>query len=75
MRGSAQIGYGGGHGRYDGSGESSSLSHTDASLLYTALVQLGILARQSGLKLRQSYVRVGKRALIKVGRSSSVIFL
>lgn len=41
---------------------------TDASLLYTALVQLGILARQSGLKLRQSYVRVGKRALIKVGR-------
>lgn len=41
---------------------------TDAQLLYTALVQLGILARQSGLKLRQSYVRVGKRALIKVGR-------
>lgn len=41
---------------------------TDASLLYTALVQLGILARMSGLKLRQSYVRVGKRALIKVGR-------
>ena len=41
---------------------------TDAQLLYTALVQLGIQARQSGLKLRQSYVRVGKRALIKVGR-------
>ena len=41
---------------------------TDAQLLYTALVQLGIQARKSGLKLRQSYVRVGKRALIKVGR-------
>jgi len=41
---------------------------TDAQLLYTALVQLGIQARQCGLKLRQSYVRVGKRALIKVGR-------
>ena len=32
---------------------------TDAQLLYTALVQLGIQARQSGLKLRQSYVWVG----------------
>ena len=41
---------------------------TDAQLVYTALVQLSILAGQSGLKLRQSYVRVGKRALIKVGR-------
>lgn len=41
---------------------------TDAQLLYTALMQLGIQARKYGLKLRQSYVRVGKRALIKVGR-------
>lgn len=41
---------------------------TDASLLYTALVKIGIQARTSGLKLRQSYVRVGKRALIMVGR-------
>ena len=41
---------------------------TDAQLLYTALVQLGIQARQSGLKLRQSYVWVCKRALIKVWR-------
>jgi len=41
---------------------------TDASLAYTALVRLAILARKSGLKQRQSYIRVGKRALIQVGR-------
>ena len=41
---------------------------TDASLLYTAITRLGAAARDAGLKLRQSYVRVGKRALIKVGR-------
>jgi len=41
---------------------------TDAALLYTALAKLGIQARMSGIKLRQSYVRVGKRAQIMAGR-------
>ena len=41
---------------------------TDAQLLYTAIVHLGIQARRSRVKLRQSYVRVGRRALIMVGR-------
>ena len=41
---------------------------TDVTLVYTALVQLGNQAKKSGLKLRQSYVRVGKRALFKAGR-------
>ena len=40
---------------------------TDAALLYTALTKLGIEARLSGIKLRQSYVRVGKRAQIMAG--------
>jgi len=41
---------------------------TDAALLYTALTTLGIEARMSGIKLRQSYIRVGKRAQIMAGR-------
>ena len=41
---------------------------TDANLLYTALVKLGIEARQAGLKLRQSYMRVGKQAQIMAQR-------
>jgi IS5 family transposase len=41
---------------------------TDAALLYTALTKLGIAARTSVIKLRQSYVRVGKRAQIMAGR-------
>jgi len=41
---------------------------TDASPLHTALVRPGVLARRSGVKLRQSHVRVGRRALIMVGR-------
>ena len=36
---------------------------TDARLAHKGLVSLVRLARQLGLKLRQSYVRVGKRAL------------
>lgn len=43
---------------------------TDANLLYTALVKLGVQARQAGLKLRQSYVRVGKQAQIMAQRYS-----
>jgi IS5 family transposase len=41
---------------------------TDAKLIYRATVRLGALARRHGVKLRQSYVRVGKLALIKSQR-------
>jgi len=41
---------------------------TDATLVYTALVALTAQARTAGLKLRQSYVRVGKRAQIMAQR-------
>jgi|EndMetStandDraft_3_1072993.scaffolds.fasta_scaffold111601_1 transposase, IS5 family len=41
---------------------------TDAKLYYKAIVSLGKLAKQEGLELRQSYVRVAKRTLVKVGR-------
>lgn len=41
---------------------------TDSKLLYTALCKLVRAARQHGISLRQSYLRVGKRAAIKVGR-------
>ncbi len=41
---------------------------TDARLYQKMRVRLVALARQHGVVLRQSYVRVGKRALIQVGR-------
>ena len=41
---------------------------TDAKLIYKAIVMLGREARPHGIKLRQSYVRVGKLALIKAQR-------
>jgi IS5 family transposase len=41
---------------------------TDAKLLYRATLRLSRLARRLGVKLRQSYVRVGKLALIKSQR-------
>lgn len=41
---------------------------TDAKLLYSSIVRLGRLCRRQGIKLRQTYVRVGKRALIKAQR-------
>lgn len=41
---------------------------TDAKLIYRAIVRLGVLARRHGVGLRQSYVRVGKLALIKSQR-------
>ena len=41
---------------------------TDARLLHTAIVKLATLARENGVALRQSYVRVAKRAAIMVGR-------
>jgi len=41
---------------------------TEAKLLYKALTKLGESAKAAGIHLRQSYVRVGKLALIKSGR-------
>ncbi len=41
---------------------------TDAKLLYTSMTRLVRLAKRHGVKLRQSYVRVGKLALIKSQR-------
>lgn len=40
----------------------------DVRLMYKAMISLGKLARKHGLKLRQSYVRKGKEALISYGR-------
>ncbi len=41
---------------------------TDAKLLYTSMIRLGRECRRHGVKLRQSYVRVGRHALIKAQR-------
>jgi IS5 family transposase len=41
---------------------------TDARLMHRALVKLVALAKGSGVPLRQSYLRVAKRAAIMVGR-------
>ena len=41
---------------------------TDARLTHKAIVTLAAFARKHGLRLRQSYLRVAKRATIMVGR-------
>jgi len=41
---------------------------TDAKLLYASIVRLNRLARRHGVKLRESYLRIGKLALIKSQR-------
>jgi IS5 family transposase len=41
---------------------------TDSKLLYKAVVKLGSAAKARGIPLRQSYVRVGKKASVMVGR-------
>jgi len=41
---------------------------TDSKLLYTAICKLGQAAKQRDIQLRQTYIRVGKRLSIKVGR-------
>jgi transposase, IS5 family len=43
---------------------------TDARLTHRALVKLVTLAKQSGVRLRQGYLRVAKRAAIMFGRYS-----
>ncbi len=41
---------------------------TDARLMHRALIKLVDLARRCGVRLRQSYRRVAKHALIRIGR-------
>ena len=41
---------------------------SDAKLLLKAITELGKLARRHGVRLRQSYVRVAKRAALMAGR-------
>jgi IS5 family transposase len=41
---------------------------TDAKLSYKAIVSLGSLAKKEEVELRQSYVRVARKTLVKVGR-------
>lgn len=41
---------------------------TDSKLLYKAIVKLGGLAKARGISLRQSYIRVGKKAAVKASR-------
>lgn len=41
---------------------------TDARLMYRAIEKLVGLAKRTGVPLRQSYLRVGKRALVMAGR-------
>ena len=41
---------------------------SDSKLLYKAVVKLGVAASRRNIPLRQSYVRVGKRAAVKAGR-------
>ncbi len=41
---------------------------TDSKLLYKAIRKLGDAAKSRGIELRQSYVRVGKRAAVMAGR-------
>ncbi len=41
---------------------------TDAKLLEVAIRQLGKLAKEHGVPLRQSYTRVAKRAAMMAGR-------
>src|SRR5262249_61539199 len=41
---------------------------TDARLTHRAIEKLGELAKREGVELRQSYLRLAKRAAIMVGR-------
>ena len=41
---------------------------TDAKLMHKAIVMLGKLAREHGITLRQSYLRVAKQAVVMAGR-------
>ncbi len=53
----------------DTTAQEKAIAHpTEHGLLLTAIEQLGTQAKKSGLRLRQSYVRVVQRAAMKTGR-------
>jgi IS5 family transposase len=53
----------------DATGQEKAIAHpTEPGLLLTAIEQLGAQARKAGLRLRQSYVHVARRAAMKTGR-------
>jgi len=57
------------HVTVDTTVQEKNITHpTDSKLLYKAIVKLADAAKTRGIKLRQSYVRVGKKAAVKAGR-------
>ena len=57
------------HVNVDTTVQEKNITHpTDSKLLYKAIVKLGAAAKQRGIALRQSYVRVGKKASVKASR-------
>jgi IS5 family transposase len=48
---------------------------TDAKLLHAAIKGLARLLRKHGVRLRQSYVRVAKRAAIREPLGRQIVFL
>jgi IS5 family transposase len=57
------------HVTVDTTVQEKNITHpTDSKLLYKTIVKLADAARTRGIKLRQSYVRVGKKAAVKAGR-------
>jgi IS5 family transposase len=55
------------HGRYHGATKAVSFP-TDAKLLHAAIKGLNRLAQKHGVRLRQSYIRIAKRAAMMAGR-------
>jgi len=57
------------HVTVDTTVQEKNIAHpTDSKLLYKAIVKLADAARTREIKLRQSYVHVGKKAAVKAGR-------
>ena len=57
------------HVTVDTTVQEKNITHpTDSKLLYKAIVKMADAAKARGIKLRQSYVRVGKKAVVKAGR-------
>src|SRR5438105_8035626 len=66
-QGAADEGFGAGHGRYHRAAQEITFP-TDAKLLHAAIKGLTRLARKHGVRLRQSYLRIAKRAAMMAGR-------
>lgn len=57
------------HVNVDTTVQEKNITHpTDSKLLYKAVVKLGRAAKDRGIALRQSYIRVGKKASVRAGR-------